>query len=113
MVQGMGFLVVRCAGSLLPTSNRLRELSPPPSLPTSSNGFSHRNAENKSPTTYVQDFQGNLQESLAGLLKARPYYVHCIRSNISQTAGHFDKEVVGQQIQHMAVFETVDFMQCG
>ena len=28
-------------------------------------------------------------------------------------AGHFDKEVVGQQVQHMAVFETVDFMQCG
>lgn len=69
-------------------------------------------SETKSPTTYVQDFLSNLHESLAGLLSAQPCHVRCLRSNASRTAGHFDKEVVGQQIQHMAVFETVDFMQC-
>ena len=71
------------------------------------------NSESKSPTTYVQDYMSNVHECLTGLMKARPYHVRCLCSNDKQTPGHFDKEVVGQQIQHMAVFETVDLMQCG
>lgn len=54
-----------------------------------------------------------MQESLSGLLQAQPHHVCCLVSNDKQTPGHFDKEVVGQQIQSMAIFETVDFIQCG
>ena len=71
------------------------------------------NPDNEVATTYVQDYQSNVQESLCGLLQAQQHHVLCLSSNDKQTSGHFDKEVVGQQIQSMAIFETVDFMQCG
>ena len=74
---------------------------------------SHSNPDDKLATTYVQDYQSNVQESLSGLLLARPHHVSCLTSNDSQTPGHFDKEAVGSQIQSMAVFETVNLMQCG
>jgi dachs protein len=70
------------------------------------------NPDNTVATTYVQDYQSNVQESLSGLLQAQPHHVLCLSSNDKQTSGHFDKEVIGQQIQSMAIFETVDFMQC-
>jgi hypothetical protein len=70
------------------------------------------NSESQCTTTYAQDFHGNLQDSLGERLRSRATHVRCLRSNDRQTAGHFDREVIGHQIQHMAVFETVDFMQC-
>lgn len=36
-----------------------------------------------------------------------------LQSNSSQTPGHFDRGVVGQQIKDMAIFETVDLIQGG
>lgn len=70
-------------------------------------------SDSRQPTTYVQDFQSNLTDVFSVLKKSKPYFVRCLKSNSSQTPGHFDREVVGQQIQHMAVFETVDFIQTG
>ena len=35
------------------------------------------------------------------------------QSNLSQSPGHFDREVMSQQIQHLAIFETVDLIQGG
>ena len=75
--------------------------------------YCHSNSESQCTTTYAQDFHGNLQDSLGERLRSRATHVRCLRSNDRQTAGHFDREVIGHQIQHMAVFETVDFMQCG
>jgi myosin heavy subunit len=78
----------------------------------SSRPLSPSSTTGKVATTYVQDYQGNVQESLARLLCAWPLHIRCLTSNDRQTPGHFDKETVGLQVQTMAVFETVDFMQC-
>ena len=40
-------------------------------------------------------------------------YVHCPQSNSSQTVGYFDPKVVSAQIQSLAIFETVDYVQGG
>ena len=105
---------VRCAESHPPTSRRPREFhTMMMSLLSITLNCCHSNSDGHSATTYVQDFHGNLQESLEQLRGSRATHVRCLRSNDRQTAGHFDREVIGHQIQHMAVFETVDFMQCG
>ena len=107
---------VRCVESPPPTSRDPRELhphSPMMSLLFIMCHCCHSNSESQSTTTYAQDFHGSLQESLVERLRSCPIHVRCLRSNDSQTAGHFDREVIGHQIQHLGVFETVDFMQCG
>lgn len=73
----------------------------------------HAVHEARLPTTYVQDFQSNLGDVFAALKRSKPFFVRCLKSNNQQSPGHFDREVVGQQVQHMAIFETVDLIQTG
>ncbi|XP_019849259.1 PREDICTED: unconventional myosin-IXa-like [Amphimedon queenslandica] len=69
--------------------------------------------DSRQPSAFVQDFQAHLDDVLSVLKKTKPYFIRCIKSNSSQTPGHFDREVVGQQIKDMAIFETVDLIQGG
>jgi len=92
------------------------------------------------PPRFISVFylQSNLGDMLTILQKSRPYFVRCIKvrqqvgfnccgccccyicplsnllclqSNDSQAPGQFDRDVVSAQVQHMAVFETVDLVQ--
>ena len=70
-------------------------------------------AEQRQMTAYIQDFQSNFNDVLETLKKSQPFFVRCLKSNSSQVVGYFDSKVVSTQIQNLAIFETVDYVQGG
>eukprot|EP00731_Ephydatia_muelleri_P029419 Em0020g1063a len=57
-------------------------------------------AEQRQMTAYIQDFQSIFNDVLETLKKSQPFFVRCLK-------------VVSTQIQNLAIFETVDYVQGG
>jgi dachs len=64
-------------------------------------------------STLTQDFHTRLDNLLRTLVHARPHFVRCIRSNVSETIGLFERGVVMKQIRALQVLETVNLMASG
>jgi dachs len=64
-------------------------------------------------STLTQDFHTRLDNLLRTLVHARPHFVRCIRSNVSETIGMFERGIVMKQIRALQVLETVNLMASG
>lgn len=64
-------------------------------------------------STLTQDFHTRLDNLLRTLVHARPHFVRCIRSNPTETPGHFDRTTIVKQIRALQVLETVNLMASG
>jgi len=64
-------------------------------------------------STLTQDFHTRLDNLLRTLVMSRPHFVRCIRSNVTETPGCFDRPTVVRQIRAMQVLETVNLMASG
>lgn len=64
-------------------------------------------------STLTQDFHTRLDNLLRTLVHARPHFVRCIRSNVNESPGRFDRSTVMRQIRALQVLETVNLMASG
>ncbi|XP_032584952.1 unconventional myosin-Va isoform X2 [Drosophila mojavensis] len=64
-------------------------------------------------STLTQDFHTRLDNLLRTLVHARPHFVRCIRSNMFEQPGRFDRATVVRQIRSLQVLETVNLMASG
>lgn len=64
-------------------------------------------------STLTQDFHTRLDNLLRTLVHARPHFVRCIRSNLTETPMRFDRATAIRQIRSLQILETVNLMAGG
>lgn len=64
-------------------------------------------------STLTQDFHVRVDELVKKLVKAKPQFIQCIKTNNQEQAGLFDRHCVMKQLRDLQVLETVNLMASG